>query len=530
MSVVARPAAQRSDSDRLHALIGSSRVRDGAALQHDESMRAQVCVVGSGAGGATVAHELARRGHSVVILEEGAYRTGREFTGDPVAMAELLQRDRGSTRTLGPLAIPIPLGRCVGGTTVIGSGTSRRVPEAVLATWEREHGVTGLGVQDLAPYYARAEEDLGIRLVPDALYGRNAAVLERGAARLGHAGARVHRGAPACRSTGVCELGCPQDAKLAMHVSYVPNALAAGAILYTRTRAETLLLSSGRVFGVRAQFLGADGVPTGHALRVVADRVVVACGALLTPVLLARSGAGGASGQLGRNLRIHPSARIVARFAGEVRGWAEVPQAFAVDQFLDEGIVIQTQFAQPAALALALPAVGRTHRSIMARYPHLAAVTAQIADGASGRVLPGRGGSPSVRYRLHEADRRRMLRAISLAAEMLFAAGAIEVYPALRGHPVLAGVDEAIALRDAAVAERDLDLVAHHPMGTARMADDKRYGVASTLGAVHDTQDLYVADASLFPASTTVPPQTTIIALALRIAEHISDDLGAPLS
>jgi len=527
--MVAKVGSGHPGAGRWLAAAALPRVRDGALCEKDESMRAQVCVVGSGAGGATIACELARRGHSVILLEEGTYRTGRDFTGDPVAMAALLQRNRGLTATAGPLVIPIPLGRCVGGTSVIGAGTSHRVPDAVLERWASEHGVSGLGARELRPYYERAEQELGVAAVPDALYGRNGALLERGAAQLGHAGARVRRAAPGCLSTGVCEQGCPQDAKQGMHVSYVPRALAAGAILYTHTRADQLLLSNGRVFGVKASFLGNDDAPTGRALRVVADRVVVACGALLTPALLARSGVGGGSGQLGGNLRIHPSARVTARFADEVRGWAEVPQSFAVSQFLDEGIAIESHFVQPTELALGLSAVGSAHAAIMARYPHLGSLLVQIGDEASGTVRAGRRGFPLVRYQLAPVDGRRLLRGIALAAEMLFAAGAVEVYPALRRRPVLRSVDEAIALRDADAADDGLDLVAHHPMGTARMADDKQRGVTSAFGEVHDVRDLYVVDASLFPGSTTVAPQTTIVALALRTAQHVSDDLGAPL-
>src|SRR5262249_40379486 len=119
--------------------------------------------------------------------------------------------------------------------------------------------------------------------------------------------------------------------------------------------------------------------------------------------------------------------------------------------------------------------------------------------------------------------------AISLTAEVFFAAGALEVYPAIHSRPVLTSRDEAIALRDSDVRDTDLELMAFHPMGTARMADDPRKGVTSPTGQVPGTRDLYVADASLFPASCKVNPQMTIVALALKIAEHISDGLGPPL-
>jgi len=529
VSLAFAPASRRPEAERLERVLASPRVRDGALLERDESMRAQVCVVGSGAGGATAACELVRRGHSVVLLEEGAYRTGRDFTGDSVEMAKLLVAGDTGTRTVGPHALSIPTGRCVGGTTVLGYGTSQRLPGSVLDSWEREHGASGLGPRELAPYYARAEQELGVAVVPDALVGRNARLLERGAQALGHAGARVARAASGCLATGVCDRGCPQDAQLGMHVLTVPRAVESGAIVYTRARVDKLLLSGARVFGVQASLLRADGVPTGRTLRVLCDRVVLACGALATPALLLRSGVAPSSGQLGRNLHLQPALRVLASFPDEVRAFEEVPQTYEVGQFLDDGIAIHGLPAPLATIVRDLPAVGRTHKAIVSRHARLAAMAARIADGGNGRITLRRDGTPIVEYRLSDTDRRRLLRAAALTAELLFAAGAEEVYPALRHAPVLRDAKEAEALREADLGGLDVELVAHHPMGTARIADDRQKGVTSVHGAVHEVQDLYVADASLLPTATAVAPQTTLVALALRIAEQVSDSVGAPL-
>ena len=105
---------------------------DGAAVERDTNIRTQVCVIGSGAGGAVVAKELAEAGIEVCLLEEGAYYRGKDFTGNPRQMIDMVYRNRGLTGTVGGLTIPIPLGRCVGGTTTINSGTCYRAPDYVL--------------------------------------------------------------------------------------------------------------------------------------------------------------------------------------------------------------------------------------------------------------------------------------------------------------------------------------------------------------------------------------------------------------
>lgn len=523
-------SARLTDVDRLAALIRSDRVHDGALVDRDVSDRAQVCVIGTGAGGAAIAYELVRRGHSVVLLEEGGYSTGRDATGTPDRARERLLRRHGDTTTASEPSIPIPLGNCVGGTTVIGSGTYERAPEDVLNLWAHDHRLGWAAPAALAPYYERVEQDHGVAPVPDAAFGVNSALLERGAAKLGWSGSRLSRGAPGCLGTGVCEYGCPQDAKQATHVSYVPGALAGGAHLYLRTRAAELLLSNGRVFGVAAEFLDASGKPTGRRLRMIAERVVVACGALLTPAFLRKSGVGKGSQLLGTNLRLHPSIRVAARFEEEVRGWEEVPQSYRVRHFAEEGIVVHGQFDPPSVTAAALPGFGATHKRAMESFTRLGSYAARICEETTGSIGPlGRNGFPRIDYELGDADRKKMLRAAGAAAELCFAAGAVEVYPGVRSRPALASADEARSLASSEATVGDLALTGYHPMGTARMAADASRGVTSAAGQVFGVGDLYVADASLFPTSLRADPQLTIMALALRLGEEMSAGLGAPL-
>lgn len=498
---------------------------DGAAFTRDVHEMADVVVVGSGAAGAVVARELARRGRDVVLVEEGAFLTGKDFTGNPRAMIDLLYRNRGLTFALGRPPIPIPLGRCVGGTTTINSGTCYRVPDYVLAEWAERHGVRGLDAPELEPYFERVEAELGVRPVPDEIFGRNSRLFERGAAALGYAGSRIARNERGCLGTGVCAFGCPQDAKQAMHVSYVPRALADGARLYTRCRVERILLSGGRAIGVIGRACDGADRDTGHELRALARHVVIACGALLTPALLERSGVPDRSGVRGRNLHIHPATRVGALFDEEVRGWEEVPQAYNVHHFTREGIFIQGQFVPPSMEAPVLPGVGAAHKERMARYARLGSFGALISDESAGRVRAGRGRWPRVTYQLGATDAAKLARAIGLTAEIFFAGGAREVYSGVHSRPVLRTIDEARALARAALPAADFEMMAFHPQGTARMGEDPERAVTDSAGRVHGTPGLWVGDASLFPSSCKVNPQITIMALATRLAEQVAAEL-----
>jgi hypothetical protein len=241
----------------------------------------------------------------------------------------------------------------------------------------------------------------------------------------------------------------------------------------------------------------------------------VCAGALLTPVLLARSGI--VPRGLGRNLRIHPATRVLARFDEPVHAWEGVPQSYHVQEFEPEGIFLQGMFVPPGVQAAAVPGFGLAHKARMAAYDRLASFGALISDTSSGRVLVA-GRRPLVWYWMGRDDVRRLQRAIAIVARIFFAAGAREVYPGVRRHGVLRAAAEAAALEHVPVRAADLDVMAFHPMGTARMGADPQCASVAPSGEVHGVRGLYVADASLFPTSTRVNPQLTIMALATRIA------------
>jgi len=134
-----------------------SRRREARAIEAD------VCVIGAGAGGAVTAAELAEGGASVVVLEQGPRHDADRFSARPLDMLARLYRDGGQTTTLGTPPILLPLGRGLGGTTLVNSGTCFRTPSAVLERWRREFGLEALAdEQALDPCFARVEQALSI--------------------------------------------------------------------------------------------------------------------------------------------------------------------------------------------------------------------------------------------------------------------------------------------------------------------------------------------------------------------------------
>jgi len=477
-----------------------------------------VAIVGSGAGGAVAATVLAEAGLDVVVLEAGRHLDRRSYPEEPLAALEALYRDGGLTIAEGRPAIPTPVGRAVGGTTVINSGTCFRAPEAVLARWASEHGIGW--ATELDEDYAAAEQMLDVQPVDPERMGRNGQLLREGAEALGVRHEPLRRNAGRCFQCSSCPAGCRLDAKQAMHVSYLPRAVAAGARVRAETEVRGIAFERTRAAGLDC-VARVNGRP--RQFRVRAKRaVVLAGGAFGTPELLLRSGFHSPSGELGHNLRIHPACWVGARFAEEVRGWEGVMQSYAVREWEDRGLLLEATFTPLAFGAQWLPGTGIEHQERVQAYDRIASTGVHLSDRSTGRVGLARDGSLRVTYRLTEDDGARLVFGIARAAELLYAAGASEVYPQLAGLPTLAKdrIDELEASPPSASALR---LEAFHPMGTARMDAQPTIGVAGTDGAVYGAEGLYVADGSLLPSSIGVNPMMTIIAMAARVARQLAD-------
>jgi choline dehydrogenase-like flavoprotein len=485
-----------------------------------------VVVVGSGAGGAAAAAELAEAGLSVVILEEGGLHDTRSFHADAPEMVRRLYRDGGSMPVIGRPNITLVQGRCVGGTTVINGGMCWRAPERVLARWRAESGVADLAPGALEPFFAKVEERLHVAEQDPETIGRDDDLLRIGAERLGYKVVNNRRNQDRCMGSNNCAFGCPTGGKQSTLVSYLPRAVAAGARILADCRAERIITErgSGRARGVLARMVDPATGRRGPSVTVRARvATVLAAGATQTPLLLLENGLEGKSGFVGRNFSLHPHAKCVGIFDEEVVGWTGVHQAHQVHEFLDDGFNMAVGYVPPAFLAMSLSLyLGDELYEVLANVNRMVVAGFMSEDTTTGTV--GRGlvrGQPLLRYSITAEDVRRLLRGSRIVADILFAAGARQVLTAVHGVPPLRSPDDARALEGRKVHPHDFELLAVHLMGTCRMGVDPRRSVVGPFGEAHHLPGLFIADASVFPSSLGLNPMETIMALATRTAHSI---------
>jgi len=522
--------------DRIKPLIGydgrpyKKVERDPGVIElsvtqpdHGFYENADVVIVGSGAGGAVAAKELAEAGLKVIVLEEGEHFDRRDFTGPPPERLRRFYRGNGLTFTIGVPTISLPIGRGVGGSTLINSGTCFRTPDFVLDSW-------GIDGAELAPLFEQVEEILNVAPVADDIMGANGDVMDRGRRELGYSGGPIRRNARGCHGSGVCAFGCPLDAKLGMHVSYLPLAAHAGARIISGCRVDGVVIENGGAVGVRGSVVDPEtgAVQRDARFEVRAQRVVLAAGAIYTPVLLQRHRLANTSGQVGRNLRIHPGCGVLGVFDHDLNAWKGVMQSSYVDEKLRDGILVEATYPPPGVgySAGGVGGKGADLKDFLARYRQTAAAGLIISDTGTGRVRATPGGGLLITYDLHRDDLRKTLEGIRLTAEIYLAAGAQEVHTLLPGMPAVTRREELSWITEGRWTAADVKLSAYHPMGTCRMGKDSRSSVVDEYGRVHDVPGLVITDASVLPGSTYVNPQITIMALAARSARHLASELS----
>jgi choline dehydrogenase-like flavoprotein len=514
--LVAAAAGQGSAPGKT---AGSIHGRDDFA---GGTLECDVAIVGSGAGGAVMAAELAEAGLSVVVLEEGSHHPTETFTTAVPTALRALYRDGGSSAALGAPSVRFSEGRCVGGSTVINGGMSWRTPERILERWASTDGIDGFDARGAERYFERVERFISARPQDPDSIGRDQEIFRAGAERLGWQSVPNIRAQVHCAGCNSCILGCPTGAKQSTLVSYLPRAIRFGADVYADCRVERVLFRERRAVGVRGHVLAEDG-RRGPAFQVRARSVVVAGGAIQTPALMVRSGVRTPSGQLGRNLALHPTAAVCGIFDEPVDGWKGVHQAYQVRQFQDDGLVLVAVNLPPSLLAYSLRHMGPDVADVMSAYSRIVTAGVLVEDRTRGRVRVAAGGRPIVSYGLSDDDASRLVRGVALVAELLFAAGARRVITPFDDPKELRTADDLRMLANGRIDKRWMDVSTVHVMGTAAMGADPRRHVCDPDGRPYGWQGLRVADASLFPSPIGVNPMETIMALATRSAERILD-------
>jgi len=521
-----------------YAPMPTMPARDAAlTLTHIDApvqLEADVCVVGSGAGGGVVAAELARTGMRVIVLEQGPADQAPQFDQREIVGMQRLYLDRATTSSR-DLGVAILAGSSIGGGTTVNWQTSLRLPDPIRHEWASASGLSMFADERLTRAMDAVCDRIGVGTAESEINANNDA-LRRGCNSLGWRWSHTPRNARGCDPTqcGWCIFGCRHGGKQGTALTFLADAQSAGkATIVPNCRVTRVVHERGRVNGVRAVARDA-GSSMGTEFKVVvrAPVVVVAAGGIETPALLLRSGVRHPA--LGRNLTLHPTSAVAGVYPDTIRAWEGPPQSGMSEEHAaldgNYGVRLEVAPAHPGLLALALPWHGaRAHRAHMQRAARVSATIVLTRDSTSGRIRLRREGRAAIEYRPGPRELSHLKSGIEAAVRAHVAAGAEEVIT-LHSRPhtldvrrvTTAAIDDFCHRISTSPLDRNWStLFSAHQMGTCRIGADAQNAVCDERGAVRGIAGLYVADASLFPASSGVNPMVTIMALAKIVGESI---------
>lgn len=505
-----------------------------------------VVVIGSGAGGGTLANALAQQGIDVVVLEAGKLHTTADFLADEWgAFSQLSWLDPRTTSGSWRLAkdfpnLPAWIVKAVGGTTVHWAGASLRFQPHEFRALSHYGDVEGAALLDwpidlstLAPYYDQAEARMGVTRTNDnkGLPGNNNfKVMYAGAQNLGYAcntghmaiNSEIRDGRAPCQQRGFCFQGCKTQAKWSTLYTELPQGIATGH-LELRPEAHVARIehdAQGHVNGV--VYVDVDGNEQRQKARVVA----VAGNAIETPRLLLNSaserfpeGLANGSDKVGRHYMRHMTGSVYATFDEPVHMYRGTTMAGIIAdearhdasrgfvggyemETLSLGLPFMAAFLDPGAW-------GPRFTGALDQYDHMAGMwlVGEDMPQASNRVTLNRDTSDrfglpvaNVHYDDHPNDLAMRRHGYRQGTALYESVGAKDVYE-VPPYP------------------------STHNLGTCRMSEHPEDGVCNGFGQAHEVANLFISDGSQFTTSASENPTLTIVALALRQAEHIGGRL-----
>jgi choline dehydrogenase-like flavoprotein len=483
-----------------------------------------ILIVGSGAGGATVASELAplcAEGARIAVLEWGPKFRDDEFTGREVEMAEKIYFNSGAilnkARTLTVACV-----RAYGGSTVAYTGTSIEIPQRSIDRWN----LRGISLGDLAPRMEKFKRQNNVHELPDEDINENNRLFKEGCDRLGFTVKKFPVNLRGCRGSGMCNMGCPNQAKQGTNRVQLPHAQSLGVEVITNCRVDRI--------GDHAVVAEVAPVPHGEPSPWPAGRyelsakfIVVAAGAMHSSALLMRSRLPVTLPALGRYFTCHPALTLVAQHNRPITNYYGFPKTYYSDQFeASDDFILETCMYFPFTTAKSLTGFGARHSAMMSDFRRLQMILVLVSDAATpdNRITVDDAGDPVLHYDPADEVLDAFVSSQRAAARIFFAAGAERVHAPASDRFLIeresAGQIDSLIDR-AYLKLGKISVASAHPMGGCRMGNDPATSVTDVWGNVHGLPWLYVADGSLFPGSSGVNPYLTIMALADRVAEGI---------
>lgn len=494
------------------------------------TMDADVCIVGSGAGGAVIAAKLSARGQRVVILEAGGHYNSADFHQLELWGYRHLWYRGGATPTANG-TVTLLAGGSLGGGTEINWMNCVRTPTLVREDWAQQYGLDGLDQEEFDRYLDVVERRI-MSSTETSYYNAQNLRMKEGCEKLHYLHKQTHiNWDPTLFNplmAGYTGFGDQTGGKQTARRTFLLDAFRNGTQFVVHCRANRILVNNGRAAGVEATYSN-----EGHTVKVTINspQVAVACGSLESPALLLRTGIGGSA--VGKYLRLQPGGAVYGVYQEKQKGWWGSPMTTNCEQFVNMGegfgFYMEIPAFGPAFVASVIPwASGRQHKELMTKVPFISTFIWFLRDRGYGQVTIDGDGNAVPTYSLDdEIDQKNFRRAAAEAIHIHHAAGAQEIiislahgYVSWKRGENLEGFIQSVA--DLPILNGAQPMISAHQLCTCRMGKDPAISVANTNGELYDVKGVWIGDASACPTALGANPMVTIMALAQRTADRMT--------
>lgn len=512
-------------------------MRDGifehSDITEDQVINTQICVIGSGCGGATVAKKLTDAGLDVVILERGGYYPAGDMDQNELNMAGKISSNR-NLETNQDGGNVLVSGHNIGGASLHYWADSYRTPQFKLDQWQHDFGITGHQHDDLAPAFDEIERDLHIHQAKDENFNTMNKLLKKSSEELQWHGHRVPQARHHCQKSGHCMQGCMYNAKQSQMITNIPKAISQGAKVYADAEAGQFIFEGNKVTSLVVNMIDRKtNKPNGIKMLIKADQFVVAAGGYNSSFFLMQQGLKDKLPHLGKHFSMNPSTMVHGLYEQNITLWRNIPAAYGIDHFMkrsydgekykEGGYLLMPNQIQPALFAAFLPGYGETHSDLMLQMPNIGGTISWIDDVETelGEILLNDDGTKTVNYEYGPLTQKILKDSIVKQAILQFNAGAKKVI--IGGHQgiTLESLDELEKLDELMVTAGGLFLASPHPGGGCRMGKDPSDSVVDSTHKVHGLNNVFVSDSSVFPSSSALDPSLSIMAFSHIAAKHI---------
>jgi choline dehydrogenase-like flavoprotein len=498
------------------------------------TLDADVCIVGSGAGGAVIAATMSMRGYRVVVLEAGGQYTASDFHQLELWGYKHLWYKGGATPTADGNVL-ILAGGSLGGGTEINWMNCVRTPSLVREDWAQQYGLEGVNTAEFDRYIESVERRLQTNQQTAYWNSQNLRMRE-GCQKLGYLSKQTFvNWDPKIFQplmAGYTGFGDQTGGKQTARRTFLLDAYQNGTKIIVHCRADRILVEQGRAAGVEATYSD----PQGRKAKVIvrAPQVVAACGSLETPALLLRSGIGGPN--VGKFFRVQPGGAVYGVYKEKQKGWWGSPMTTNCEQFTNTGdgfgFYMEIPAFGPGFVSSVIPWIsGRQHKEMMTKVPYISTFIWFLRDKGYGQITVDKAGNSLPIYQLaDETDQKNFRHAAGEAIRIHEAAGAQEIMVSLAHQQLIWKRGQNLETYINSVAKQPIingaqPMISAHQLCSCRMGKDPATSVADTNGELRDVKGVWIGDGSACPTSLGANPMVTIMALAARTADKMT---GSP--